>query len=280
MLAPLEHLETGDAKVSSKMGRQQSMRSRHLSLRDHHMKKLKHNETDLQTLKYYSKLHLHLVYTGMVLAIIGISLTAMMAEMCRYGYVPTDKEMTLHGLVNPYSDDNAGCNGKNESKLWSFQAFISFTTLLLATCVTIRTIVATREKERTVLFVAQYSNPPDIEIIKHKARRHRLHMAVCGYVVEMLTTVLVHPLPGYKQTLTVQALERKSQYQFESIIVIFMFGRIWHFWLFLKYRLFHDNFVETTYVLGHQPTIVAMLRQWGIGSSFSHTQTQHKKKMR
>jgi len=27
---------------------------------------------------------------------------------CRYGYVPTDKEMTLHGLVNPYSDDNAG----------------------------------------------------------------------------------------------------------------------------------------------------------------------------
>jgi len=37
-----------------------------------------------------------------------------------------------------------------------------------------------------------------------QARRHRLHMAVCGYVVEMLTTVLVHPLPGYKQTLTVQ----------------------------------------------------------------------------
>jgi len=33
------------------------------------MKKLKHNETDLQTLKYYSKLHLHLVYTGMVLAV-------------------------------------------------------------------------------------------------------------------------------------------------------------------------------------------------------------------
>jgi hypothetical protein len=43
--------------------------------------------------------------------------------------------------------------------------------------------------------------------------------------LEMVLCVLPHPFPGYTSTVRVQALDRESIYQFESVVVIFMIGR-------------------------------------------------------
>ena len=91
----------------------------------------------------------HVYRLGMWLAMIGIILTAAIAEMCRYGYIPSDDETVYDGLLNPYVEGSAGCEGTDANKLWSFQACISFTTLLLLGTVAVRSIVALQETVRT-----------------------------------------------------------------------------------------------------------------------------------
>ena len=47
-------------------------------------------------------------------------LTVLAAELCRMGYIPTETE-AVSGEVNPYEDDNTGCNGVHANKLWTCQ---------------------------------------------------------------------------------------------------------------------------------------------------------------
>jgi len=47
-------------------------------------------------------------------------LTALAAEVCRVGYIPTEEEI-LAGSVDPSSDPTLGCNGINSDRLWACQ---------------------------------------------------------------------------------------------------------------------------------------------------------------
>ena len=73
------------------------------------------------------------------LALFGLGLTALTAEICRYGYVPSQEEIGL-GQVDPYSIGGA-CDGAYANKLWTCQAIISFSTVLLGATV--------REKDKS-----------------------------------------------------------------------------------------------------------------------------------
>jgi hypothetical protein len=39
--------------------------------------------------------------------LLGLFLTATLAEVCRLGYIPTDAELDL-GVADPYADENGG----------------------------------------------------------------------------------------------------------------------------------------------------------------------------
>jgi hypothetical protein len=107
-----------------------------------------------------------------------------------------------------------------------------------------------------------YSDPPDVSIISHRARRQRKRKAAYSLMFELLFTVVTHPFPGLKETIFVQALSRRSEYEFEAIISIFMFGRAWHVWQLIKHDLFHRYYISTTYLLGNSNAILGMLRRW------------------
>ena len=47
-------------------------------------------------------------------------MTALAAEVCRVGYIPTEEEI-LAGAVHPSSDPNLGCDGINANRLWACQ---------------------------------------------------------------------------------------------------------------------------------------------------------------
>ena len=48
---------------------------------------------------------------------------------------------------------------------------------------------------------------------------------------------------GFRYTVSVQALDRETLYEFESFIVLFMFPRLWHVWvLFFSFFLFSFSF--------------------------------------
>ena len=108
------------------------------------------------------------------------------------------------------------------------QAFNSFLTVCLGVSVAIKSHVSLLEKEKQVLYVGYNTDPPDIEIINRTARFRRARDAWVSLVGELIFTVLIHPIPGYKKTVEIQALNRSSRYEFESLIVIFMFGRLWY----------------------------------------------------
>jgi hypothetical protein len=50
----------------------------------------------------------------------GLAVTAIAAEVCRYGYIPTEDEV-LAGATNPLFDPDAGCDGINADRLWLCQ---------------------------------------------------------------------------------------------------------------------------------------------------------------
>jgi hypothetical protein len=66
---------------------------------------------------------MRLLRVCLVLAVLGLILTAIIAEWCRYGYVPT-REQEEDGMINPYTDDERGCRGKRADKLWGFQVLV------------------------------------------------------------------------------------------------------------------------------------------------------------
>ena len=127
------------------------------------------------------------------------------------------------GEVHPFDDPNAGCDGKNADKLWICQAAISFTTMLLGVAVYYRNEVTLQEKEEQVLYVGANTDPPNIEIISRKARFRRARIAWLSFLFELVCTVIIHPVPGYRRRNSVKALERFSVYEFESMIGLFLF---------------------------------------------------------
>ena len=69
-----------------------------------------------------------------------------------------------------------------------------------------------------MIYAGSHADPPDIEMVNRKSRRRRFYMAFKSMLVEMVLTVVVHPMPGYKRTSTVMALSRAAKYEFEAII--------------------------------------------------------------
>jgi hypothetical protein len=94
--------------------------------------------------------------------------------------------------------------------------------------------------------------------LSREQRRRRRRLACMHVASELIFTVLPHPFPGYTRTFEIQALDRTSVYQFESLIVIFMFGRIFHVWSLWKHVYFHRAFERTVYHLGHQRSVIRM----------------------
>ena len=43
---------------------------------------------------------------------------------------------------------------------------------------------------------------------------------------------------GFRYTVSVQALDRETLYEFESFIVLFMFPRLWHVWVLFFFSFF------------------------------------------
>lgn len=79
---------------------------------------------------------------------------------------------------------------------------------------------------------------------------------MAALAVEIVLCVLPHPFPGFTSTIRVQALNRESIYQFESIIVIFMIGRVWWIWKLFKAYFFHRHFERVAYLLGNRRSII------------------------
>ena len=77
--------------------------------------------------------------------------------------------------------------------------------------------------------------------------------------LEIVLCVLPHPFPGFTRTLRVQALNRESIYQFESVIVIFMIGRLWWMWMLFKDFYFHRRIEQVAYLLGNRRSIIGKL---------------------
>ena len=171
----------------------------------------------------------------------------------RYGYVPTEEEVRS-GYLNPYFSDTHMCSGtpEREGNLWTCQAFVSFTTFLLGVAVCVAEFTALQEKEKQIVFMASHTDPPDMEIISHSAKQARKQNAVKWTILVLFLTVLPHPMPGYKRTIYVQSLERNAQYEFEALIVLWMYGRFWHLWAWLKQSEFRRNFEDLSYELGER----------------------------
>ena len=91
--------------------------------------------------------------------------------------------------------------------------------------VALRVLTSLQEKELQIQYTGTHADPPDLSIISHKSRRARRRQQMTMLLLELVFTVLPHPVPGYKRTVEVWALSRKAKYEFEAIIVIFMLGR-------------------------------------------------------
>ena len=145
--------------------------------------------------------------------------------------------------------------------VWS-ELCTAFMTLLLAISTIALSFISLQEKEMTVVYVATETDPPDLEIMSRKARINRFRKMMWSLLWELCLTVLPHPIPGFTYTIEVQALDRVSKYEFESFIVLFMFGRLWHIWLLLQARLWDSMLLTPTYALGNKKSIIDMFRNW------------------
>jgi hypothetical protein len=227
----------------------------------HAIKKCKDADTHLWKIRALSDRRMMLTWIAFVLGSVGLVLTAVAAEFCRYGYIPAEEEV-LAGSIDPLSDPNLGCDGINANRLWYCQATISFSTLLLGITVTLRSRTALQEKDQQVLFLGKNTDPPDIEIISRRARFKRARDAKRALIIELITTVMLHPIPGFRGRVGVRALNRVSPYEFEAMVVIFMFGRLWHMWRLVTARLFELDFERSTYLLGNKLEVLDMMRHW------------------
>jgi len=229
---------------------------------------MKDAQQDLHDVVRSSERRILLTAIGALLSMFGLFVTFAIAEVCGYGYLPTDSEI-LEGISDPYAIPGH-CDGSNTFKLWLLQATVSFSTSLLGLVVVQRNRVTLQEREQQIMFIARNSDPPNMSTISFRLRRARRQTMWRDTIIEILFTVLPHPLPGFKHTFEMQALQRVGKYELEMVIVVFMLPRFYHVWKLVMYNLFYKNFEQCTYMLGNHHSIMTMMSHWqDINSSFA-----------
>ena len=89
-------------------------------------------------------------------------------------------------------------------------------------------LVTLQEREQQIIFIARNSDPPDLTSFSQRMRRARRQAMWLNTIIELVITVLPHPAPGLKQTFEIPALQRVGKYEFDGVIVVFMFPRFYH----------------------------------------------------
>ena len=227
------------------------------------LKKINRDKDALKQIRRLGRLLMVLLWCSVILATTGLAAAILVGEMCRFGYIPT-KDEESQGILNPYSDASVGCeSAQGRAKVYSFQSAISFFTLLLVCANIGSNVVSFRQKELQLIYVAQSEDGDtgDMNLVTKQMRLQRWSKQMYLTLIELLLCSLPHPFPGYTSTFEVQAMDRTSIYQFESIIVIFMFGRLWHWWKLFKQSFFVNKFERTVFSLGNQRSIVNLFRE-------------------
>ena len=184
------------------------------------IKQVMHEKGMLDSIRRFGALRRSMALWNAVLAMTGLIIATAISEVCRFGYLPSDLELSEEGLSDPYlATSSAGCQQDHE-QLYASQGVICLLSAVLAVSVGARALITLKEKELQVLYIASQSDPPDIDIINHSARTRRARICYCYVSVEILLTVLVFPFPGWRKTFVVQALEREAKYELESIMVM------------------------------------------------------------
>ena len=198
----------------------------------------------------------------------GLVASFGLTEVCSQGYLPTDSGI-LEGMVEPCASSGP-CSDSNAFKLWLLQAVVSLSTALLGVVVVGRNLVTLHEREQQIKFIARHSDTPDINTFSMQMRSARRQAMWRDTIIEILITVLPHPVPDLKRTFEIPALTRVGKYEFESLIVIFMFPRFYHVWKHAMYSLYCKNFEQCTYMLGNHHSIMTMMSHWEhLKSSFA-----------
>jgi len=232
------------------------------------LKQMKDSDTELGVIIRSSKRRILLSAIAAFLSFFGLFMTFAISEMCSDGYLPTEEEI-LAGMPDPYALPGP-CEGSNAIKKWLSQAAISISTALLGFVVVLCNLVTLQEREQQIIFIARNSDPPDLTSFSQRMRRARRQAMWLNTIIELVITVLPHPAPGLKHTFEIQALQRVGKYDFEGLIVVFMFPRFLHIWKLVKYSLFYKNFEQCTYLLGNHHAIITMMAHWQhLNSSFA-----------
>jgi hypothetical protein len=177
------------------------------------LKRMKTADGELQEVIRSSQRRIWLSKTGAFLSMFGLLATFGLAEVCSRGYLPTDSEI-LEGMENPYASSGP-CSDANAFKLWLLQAVVSLSTALLGVVVVGRNLVTLHEREEQIKFIARHSDTPDINTFSIRMRRARRQAMWRDTIIEILITVLPHPVPGLKHTFEIPALNRVGKYEFE-----------------------------------------------------------------
>ena len=253
------------------------------------IKQVMHEKGMLDSIRRFGVLRRTMALLNAALAMTGLIIATAISEVCSFGYLPSDLELSEEGLSDPYvATSSAGCQQDHE-QLYASQGVICLLSAVLAVSVGARAVITLKEKELQVLYIASQSDPPDIDIINHSARTRRARICYCYVSVEILLTVLVFPFPGWRKTFVVQALEREAKYELESIMVmqwqimhmythirpgnsvtnvadffqaILMFGRLWHVWVLVRNNLWLRKFEEATYLLGNRTRVLELMKSW------------------
>ena len=74
-----------------------------------------------------------ILFFNAFIAMVGLLLSIVISETCRYGYIPTSQEMA-QGMLNPLDDPSTGCRDKPR-KIVILQCLISLSTAVLASTI-------------------------------------------------------------------------------------------------------------------------------------------------